>query len=116
MTKTILLFAVLSTSFYAFADRIGGSEFDTGTIIKLGNCENLATRKKVGIEIKISFFNVIKGDIRPATVLLKNNSMPAICSDLKKGQSVIVGHAQGNDTPPFTNGFTIIDSITITNS
>lgn len=49
----------LLVSFNAFADRIAGSQFDAGTIVKLGDCKNLATTKKVEVEINISFHHVI---------------------------------------------------------
>jgi hypothetical protein len=105
--------AALFVSFSALCDRIGGSQFEAGTIIQMGACETMVTHGKVSIEIKIRNFHVIKGDITPYTALKAKDLISATCSELYVGQIVVVGYAQGNDTPSRNHDFTIIDSITV---
>jgi hypothetical protein len=112
-TWSTLACTALFVSFSALCDRIGGSQFEAGAIIQMGTCETMVTHGKVSIEIKIRNFHVIKGGITPYTALKTKDLISATCSDLHVGQIVVVGYAQGNDTPSRNHDFTIIDSITV---
>ncbi|MFT6630705.1 MAG: hypothetical protein ACJAS4_000647 [Bacteriovoracaceae bacterium] len=99
----------------AIADRISGSTFSTGKLIKISTCNKDSKPSLiVVVEFQLDNGRTIKSNIRDYTKLTKAGKKIE-CSNLKSGQKVKVGYAEGDDTGLFVGGYQIIDSVEILN-
>jgi hypothetical protein len=108
MHKTLITITFLYfISNEASADRLGNSTFAKGVITNISNCKNKNAGVKSSVTIKTKAGQTIQGSINSHTRLSDE------CSRFKKGVQVVVGYAEGDDTSAFSNGYQIIDSISI---
>ncbi len=99
----------LCLSLCSYADRISYSQFIEGKITKLGSCNKNST--SISIKTKNG---LMESNINSHTIL-KEKSKVLQCNDLKIGQKVRLGYAQGNDIMNQPD-FWIFDSIEILNN